>query len=215
MIKNIFFDFDGVLADSVNVKTQAFYDLYKPFGKEVAQKVKEHHLLHGGISRFEKIKYYHKTFLGKELNEKEVNEYANKFSDLVMQGVIDSPEINGASDFLERNKNKFRCWIITGTPTEEMRTIAMQRGMSGYFEGIYGSPEKKSYWTEFILKKHNLKREETIYAGDAMADYEAAKSSGLHFALRESDENKKLFEFYNGLRFFDFNAFEKLITSLS
>lgn len=213
-IKNIFFDFDGVLADSVHVKTQAFYDLYKPFGEEVAQKVKAHHLLNGGISRFEKIKYYHKVFLGKELNEKEVNEYANKFSDLVMQGVIHSPEIKGASDFLKRNKNKFRYWIISGTPTAEMKTIAAQRKIIHYFEGIYGSPEKKFYWTEYIIREHSLRRNETLYVGDALADYEAAKASGLHFVLRETRENKELFEFYDGIRFSDFTGFEKLITSL-
>jgi HAD superfamily hydrolase (TIGR01549 family) len=215
VIKNIFFDFDGVLVESVNVKTQAFYDLYKPFGEEVAQKVKEHHLMHGGVSRYEKIKIYHKNFLGITLSEREINEYADKFSALVMQGVINSPEIKGASDFLERNKSKFRYWIITGTPTEEMKKITVQRKINFYFEGIYGSPEKKSHWTEFIVKTHNLQREETLYAGDAMADYEAAKASGLHFALRESDENKKLFEFYSGLRFSDFTVFDKLINSIS
>jgi phosphoglycolate phosphatase-like HAD superfamily hydrolase len=214
MIKNIFFDFDGVLVDSVNVKTQAFYNLYEPFGEEVAQKVKEHHLLNGGISRYEKIKHYHKTFLGKELNEKEVNEFANKFAALVVQGVIHAPEVKGASAFLERNKNKFRYWIISGTPANELRTIVEKRKISHYFKGIYGAPEKKTYWTEFILKQHNLKREETVYAGDAMADYEVAKSSGLHFILRESEENKKLFESYKVPKFSDFNELEKLITGL-
>ena len=38
IIKNIFFDFDGVLAESVNVKTQAFHDLYLPFGEGIAKK---------------------------------------------------------------------------------------------------------------------------------------------------------------------------------
>lgn len=212
-IKNIFFDFDGVLADSVNVKTKAFYDLYKPFGEEVAQKAKEHHLKHGGISRFEKIKYYHKTLLKIDLSEKEIQEYAKQFSAMVMHGIIGSPEVKGASDFLEKNKNKFRYWIITGTPTEEMKVIAAQRKIVHYFEGIYGSPEKKNHWTEHIIREYGLKRDETLYAGDALADYEAAKASGLHFALRETQENKELFKFYDGLRFSDFTEFEKLITS--
>ena len=34
-IESIFFDFDGVIADSVNVKTEAFAKMYESYGKEV------------------------------------------------------------------------------------------------------------------------------------------------------------------------------------
>lgn len=53
MIKAIFWDFDGVIAESVNVKTEAFYNLYLPYGIEIAEKVRRHHLDNGGMSRFE------------------------------------------------------------------------------------------------------------------------------------------------------------------
>ena len=55
MVKNIFFDFDGVIADSVNVKTEAFEKIYLPYGKEIAEKVINHHRENGGMSRFEKF----------------------------------------------------------------------------------------------------------------------------------------------------------------
>ena len=32
-IKNIFFDFDGVIAESVNAKTDAFEEMYLPYLK--------------------------------------------------------------------------------------------------------------------------------------------------------------------------------------
>ena len=56
MIKTIFFDFDGVLAESVQVKSQAYYDLYLPYGEETAGKVLQHHIDNGGVSRYEKLK---------------------------------------------------------------------------------------------------------------------------------------------------------------
>jgi len=64
--KNIIFDFDGVLAESVHIKTQAFYKLYEPFGVNVAEKVVQHHKANGGMSRFEKFPYYHKILLNKD-----------------------------------------------------------------------------------------------------------------------------------------------------
>ena len=58
--KSVFvFDFDGVLADSVNIKTLAFYELYKEYGGSISSKVVEHHEANGGMSRFDKFKYYH------------------------------------------------------------------------------------------------------------------------------------------------------------
>lgn len=45
MIKAIFWDFDGVIAESVNVKTEAFYNLYLPYGIEIAEKVRRYLLV--------------------------------------------------------------------------------------------------------------------------------------------------------------------------
>ena len=39
LIKNIFFDFDGVIAESVSAKTDAFKEMYMPYGEEIAAKV--------------------------------------------------------------------------------------------------------------------------------------------------------------------------------
>ena len=67
VIKNIFFDFDGVILDSVDCKTQAFEAMYAQHGQEIADQVKKHHLENGGVSRFEKFKHWHKKHLGIEI----------------------------------------------------------------------------------------------------------------------------------------------------
>ena len=53
-----FFDFDGVLADSVEVKTRAFARLFESYGPEVVARVVAHHRYHGGMTRIEKIKQF-------------------------------------------------------------------------------------------------------------------------------------------------------------
>lgn len=208
MIKNIFFDFDGVLAESVNVKTEAFRNLYLPFGTEIADRVVEHHLANGGISRFEKIKLYHGEWLGTPLSEAQVLEWADKFSELVLKGVVEAPQVTGTVDFLENFSKQYKCWIITGTPTGEIREILKQRGWSHYFIEALGSPEKKSHWTEHLLAQENLKREETVFIGDALADYDAAQHSKLHFILRETQDNKALFTHFDGARIPDLTTLE-------
>ncbi|MBI2259904.1 MAG: HAD family hydrolase [Flavobacteriia bacterium] len=214
MIKNIFFDFDGVLAESVNVKTEAFKNLYLPFGEEIANKVVEHHLAHGGISRFEKIKKYHQDFLGIELSENEVFHWAEKFSELVLIGVIESPEVKGAEDFLKKNFENYQFWVITGTPTEEIKIILEKRNWNSYFKGAFGSPEKKNHWTEFLIEKYDINRKETVFVGDATTDQEAAYYSKLHFILRRNEDNKHLFKNYKGFELNDLTNLNEILKSI-
>ena len=54
----LFWDFDGVIKESVDVKTQAYVGLFQAFGPAVAARVREHHERHGGMSRFAKIPLY-------------------------------------------------------------------------------------------------------------------------------------------------------------
>jgi len=214
-IKNIFFDFDGVIAESVNAKTEAFKEMYLPYGLEIAEKVVDHHLKHGGVSRFEKFRIYHKEFLNKEITNEDVDELAQKFSSLVLDKVINSEEVEGANYFIKKYASKLNFWIITGTPTEEIKIITDKREITSYFIGIHGSPENKKHWTEYLIKKHDLEREEILFLGDATTDYEAAIHSKIHFGLREAEDNKELFKEYDGLRFEDFYTLEnKLINSL-
>lgn len=207
-IKNIFFDFDGVLAESVSAKTEAFKALYLPYGEEVAAKVVDHHIYHGGVSRFEKFKIYHNTFLNKEITESEVQELAKEFSKLVLEKVIQADEVMGATDFLKKYASKHNFWIITGTPTAEIKIIVEARELDSYFIELYGSPESKKHWTEFIIEQHKLNRDECLFLGDATTDFDAAEFSKIHFALREHEENLEIFEDYKGLRFKDFVELE-------
>ena len=62
IVDSILFDFDGVIADTVEIKTRAFYSIYEEYGTAIAEKAVEHHILNGGMSRFEKVKFYHKKF---------------------------------------------------------------------------------------------------------------------------------------------------------
>lgn len=193
-VKNIFFDFDGVILDSVDCKTQAFEKMYSKYGNDIAKKVKKYHLDNGGVSRFEKFKFWHKEYLGINLSDKELSELSNEFSSCVVDKVVASKEIEGSIDFIKQSSNQYKCWIITGTPTIEMKQIAQKLNIAKHFLGIHGSPEKKIHWVDYLLKENQLIPNETLFLGDATTDYEAARSGNLHFALRQADYNKPFFE---------------------
>ena len=192
-IKAIIFDFDGVLAESVHIKSEAYYKLYLPFGIDVAQKVLAHHLANGGMSRFEKFKLYHEKYLNISLNESGLNELVEAFSDLVKNAVVAVNEVEGANQFLNEDRN-FKYWIISATPQAEIAEIVKCRKMENYFEKGYGSPRSKSDCVAEILADNNLDPNEVVFVGDAKSDYIAANNNSLHFVLRETDENNDLFK---------------------
>lgn len=211
MIRNIFFDFDGVLAESVNVKTEAFRALYAPFGSDIADNVVKWHEANGGVSRFEKIKTWHQEYLGITLTELEISEWADRFSDLALQGVLQSAWVEGAVEFLEHESAAYRNWIISGTPDAEMKDIARLRGIERFFEGVHGSPKKKTEWALEIIEHFGLNPSETVFIGDARSDYEAAKACGLHFILRSTMENQNLFPDFHGNRVDDLTNLQPLL----
>ena len=48
MIRGIAFDFDGVLVESVDVKTKAYARLFEEYGEGVVSRVVDYHLTNGG-----------------------------------------------------------------------------------------------------------------------------------------------------------------------
>jgi len=211
--KNIIFDFDGVLAESVHIKTQAFYKMYEPFGVNVAEKVVQHHKTNGGMSRFEKFPFYHKTFLNLDLNNNDIESLTTMFSNIVVLDVINSNEVRGATWFLKKYSNENK-WIVSATPKDEIRKIIKKRNMDNHFIKVYGSPDRKTSIVEKIINENCLIRDETIFLGDALSDYNAATENDIDFALRKTPENKKLFSKNpNLIRFIDFYELDNQINN--
>ena len=177
----IIFDFDGVLVDSVDIKTQAFMRLYEHHGQEIVDKVKAHHLSHGGVSRYEKFKYYHKNFLGQELTEVDLNELAARFSKLVVDSVVSADWILGAKEFLEKYYNKIPLFVASGTPDAELRKIVNLRNMERFFKAVYGSALSKDDIINDIISEPNYQKSLTVMIGDSTTDYDAAIKTGVAF----------------------------------
>ena len=79
---------------------------------------------------------------------------------------------------------------------------------------MYGSPETKTYWANYIVSKHHLDVSESLFIGDAVQDQQAAQNTGLTFILRDTSDNKNCFREYSGLRLNDLTELEDIILTL-
>ncbi len=195
MIKAVIFDFDGVLVESVDIKTKAFAKLFESEGNDIVEKVVVYHVKNAGISRFEKFKYIYKEIINRPLTEERFDDLCQRFSHLVVDEVVSAPYVKGAKEFLDGYANKYMCFVASATPQDEMEEIIKRRHMQGYFKGVYGSPKKKGDIVREILAAYTLEHNEMpfnsalspqsfVYVGDAISDYQAAKDNSIRFIAR-------------------------------
>ena len=181
-LRAIFFDFDGVLIDSVPTKTEAFRTLFKDYPEKIIEKVLFHHKQHGGISRVEKIANAHAHYIGVPLSDEVLQQWASRYSQLVVEKVIEEKWIAGAEEFLlSIRESNLKSFVISGTPEVELKHILQKRGISDCFHEQLGSPVRKPDHIRMLLDKYSLDPAECVFIGDAYTDYDAAKETGLHF----------------------------------
>ena len=194
-----FFDFDGVLADSVEVKTRAFAKLFEPHGPEIVERVIDHHRRHGGMTRVDKFSYYHREYLGTALNDKEMADLCRRFAALVVDEVVAAPEIPRADEFLKKWSSRLDCFVISATPEEEIREIVKRRDMTNYFSEVFGAPADKTTNLQNLLNKYSLNPSKCCFFGDADSDYQAARACGTHFIGIVPDADAPLLGLHPGI----------------
>lgn len=181
----IIFDFDGVVVESGKIKTQAFAELYRPFGEEIVAQVVQFHTQNGGMSRYRKFRHFQEHFLHQPpLTEAEENQLDIRFSELVVEAVIAAEPVPGAIELIRQQSGRIPLFVASGTPEVELKAIVERRGLAPYFTDVRGAPALKKNIIAEILSAHSLKPESVLMIGDAMADLEGAQANNTAFLGR-------------------------------
>lgn len=188
MIKAIIFDFDGTLVESMDLKSKAFAYLFRDYPDKV-EEIVALHTSHGGMSRFEKFDIIHRDILCQPLSKEKKEGLGRQFADYVYKGVLQSPLVEGAQEFLEKYHNKMSLFIASGTPHEEINSIVKDMNLGKYFKKVYGSPLKKKDIVLEIMRDFKFQPQELVFVGDAIDDEEGAKEAGVKFVWRTKENS--------------------------
>ena len=194
MIKAIIFDFDGVILESAKIKTEAFKQVVSNYPKSIAKEFVDYHMTHMGISRNVKFRYFIENILNENYTYNKEKDLADKFAKIVYNSVLNCEFVPGAKEFLEKYYTTIDLFIATGTPTDEIFEIVEKRELKHFFKGIYGTPSSKDELAKQIINKYGYAINEVIFVGDANTDYCAAKSNGISFVGRLTEENREVFK---------------------
>ena len=178
----VFFDFDGVVAASLEVKVRAFATLFAPYGPVVQEQVVRYHCDNGGMPRHLKLRHCVEGIAGTPIDDQEMVRMGQVFADLVLEEVVAAPLIAGALSTLEQLRaSSTPAFVVSGTPQDEMRRIVERKGLSPYFTEVHGSPRSKTEIITDIIDRLQYRPDHCLFIGDALADYRAATATGLHF----------------------------------
>ena len=203
----VFWDFDGVIKDSIEVKADAYEALFLPFGGGVAAQVRAHHEANGGVSRFDKIPLY-LGWTGMQISDDLVVAFSNKFSELVMQKVIDSPWVPGVHDYLLKWAEYQYFVLVTATPHDEILQIMNKLDITHCFREVYGAPKSKSEAILSVLQNLDVEKEKILLIGDSETDRLVALEYSIPFLLRCTNFNRELQTMHTGLIFEDMKSYE-------
>ena len=182
MIKNILFDFDGVILDSMPIRDFGFREIFKEFDKELVEKLIEYNNLNGGLSRYVKIRYFYEELLEQTISEEKVQELAQKFSEIMRKELPNKKYmIEETVKFIEDNYEKYNLHIVSGSDGDELRFLCKELEIDKFFLSINGSPTPKNELVANVLQENNYLENETILIGDSINDYEAARVNNIDF----------------------------------
>lgn len=192
--KIIFWDFDGVIKDSLEVKSKAFVDIFRGVAQDsILNKIEKHHLENGGISRKEKIPLY-LNWSGIEADGTNIQKYLDKFASQVVQGVIECPYFEDVYQYLNQNHERQNFVIVTATPHEEIEVILKKLEIRSYFNRVYGHPITKEEGVTRELDTNSLTPQDCLFIGDSEKDYNASLNTSVPFLLKVHKTNQTLAE---------------------
>ena len=123
-IKVIFWDFDGVILNSNEVRDSGFEIVLKDFPKNQVELLLNYHRQNGGLSRYVKFRYFFEVIRGEKVSNKQIQDYASKFSE-IMLNILTNKDllINDSLSFIKKNKEKYRMHIVSGSDGKELKLL--------------------------------------------------------------------------------------------
>lgn len=186
---NIIFDFDGVIKDSNNIKTEAFRGIYKNYDKNITNKIVQYHIENIGLSRYAKFKYIEEKILGNIYNDIIEKKLSNLFSEIVFSKILEANYVVGVIDFIKfLRKHDKRLFVASAAPEIELKKIIKAIELDDCFIAINGSPTKKVVAIRKIMLTYPNSK--TLFFGDALSDYLAAKKAKCDFIGISSNREK-------------------------
>jgi len=167
--KIIFFDFDGVIADSFEMA----FGVNKMVTKETRMKKDDYRsLFDGNINDWKKT-----SSLSKQEKDRIDKEFFEIYDPLMKKIKI----IPGIKNVLKKFSKDYLLIIISSTISSPIREFMDRYGLSSFFDVIMGNDvhNSKSKKISIVFNKYNVRCDDCIFITDTLGDIKEATRKGV------------------------------------
>jgi phosphoglycolate phosphatase-like HAD superfamily hydrolase len=179
----VIFDFDGVVLESVEIKSDAFRALFRQHPEHLDSIVSLNERF-GGLSRYVKFEMIYRDILDRPLYPDEARALGERFSEYCRDALRRCPFVPGALEVLRSLHGCTSLAVVSGTPVNELVSLMRDRDLVRYFGEIHGSPEDKPNAIRSMIRNYAWRPSRVVMIGDAMTDYDAAAETEILFVGR-------------------------------
>lgn len=193
MKKIFFWDFDGVIMNSNEVRDFGFQQVLKDYPQDQVTELMNFHKLNGGLSRYVKFRYFFENIRNESISDGDILLWSKKFSDIMLQQLIDPILlIDETIKFIINNYKKYRMHVVSGSDQNELRFICTELGIAKYFKTIHGSPTPKNDLVTILMADNGYNSDDCILIGDSINDYDAAIKNQISFMAYNNEKLNNL-----------------------
>tara|TARA_B100001059_G_scaffold51041_1_gene44476 strand:+ start:7553 stop:8161 length:609 start_codon:yes stop_codon:yes gene_type:complete len=178
---NYFWDFDGVLIESDDIRTAGFEHVFRAYNTSVISKIINFHKKNGGLSRYFKINHFYEVIIKKKLTKDLLELHLTDYTNFVYERLI-NPKllISENLTFIKKNQSKNH-FIVSASDEKELKSICNNLKIDYLFSEIKGSPQIKENNILSIISKNKLNKAKCVLIGDSINDLNAATIANIDF----------------------------------
>jgi len=180
--KVIFWDFDGVILDSNEVRDLGFIEALKEYPSAQVEKLLLFHKKNGGLSRYVKFRYFFEEIRKETTNKETMEGLLDRFS-LIMKDQLVNPYylIEENLKVIKELYGNSAMHIVSGSDQTELRYLCKCLKIDHFFESINGSPTPKIELVKKLIQYHKYLIKDCVLIGDSVNDFEAAQANEISF----------------------------------
>jgi len=180
-VNTMLFDCDGVILNSNQLKTQAYYNATFPsYGHELARSLTTYLAKNTGKPRDHFFDHFLRNIVPPDISGPGFKELVSLVTKEVYKGLMEC-EISPCLFELREKIPDTKWFVVSGGVEKELRDVFQNRSLFDLFDGcIYGSPMTKDEILSSLIKKNHIKFP-ALFIGDSKYDYEVASRAKLDF----------------------------------
>jgi len=177
----IIYDFDGVVLDTVQLKVDAFCQVYRHEDPDLIEAVRSFADNNGGMSRYEKFRHFEVSVFGREGDPPAIDALCASYGQFVDEGVGKAAYIRGAPECFFAIAPFAEQHIVSAAPESDVLTALSGRGILQHFRSVGGAPKSKPAEFQRILEAGGHDPSRVLAIGDSLSEYRAALELKIPF----------------------------------